>query len=72
MAVQNFINFIYLLDVLALEFREEGVEAVLVSVNANRLKDALDVGGRGAGVASEAEEKVGCEVLHFDFGLQSC
>lgn len=56
----------YLLDVLALELGDQGVEALVVSLNANGLENGLDIGGRGGGVASEAEKKVSCEVLHFD------
>jgi hypothetical protein len=67
MVVHDFVSIAYLLDVLALEFREEGVEAVLIGVDTDRLKDALDISGRGAGVATKAEQEVGCEVLHFDF-----
>jgi len=56
----------YLVDVLALELGEESVEAVAVGLNADGLEDGGDVSGRGRGVAAEAEEEVGCEVLHFD------
>lgn len=55
----------YLLDVLALKLGNELVEAVGVSLNTDRLEDGLDVGSGGAGVATEAEEEVGSEVLHF-------
>ncbi len=55
----------HLVDVLALEPGNEGVEAVAVSLDADGLEDGSDVLGRGAGVASEAEEEVSGEVLHF-------
>lgn len=54
-----------LLDVLALKIGDELLQTLLVSVNANRLKDALDVSGRGGGVAGKAEQEVSGEVLHF-------
>ena len=55
----------YLVDVLALELGDEGLEAVLIGLDTDGLKDGLDVLGGGGGVATEAEEKVSCEVLHF-------
>lgn len=55
-----------LLEVLALELSDDLVEALRVSVDADGGEDGLDVGGRGRLVASEGEQKVGCEVLHFD------
>lgn len=58
-------NVTYLVDVLALELLDQSIEAVLISLNANRLEDGSDIGSRGRGVATEAEEKVSCEVLHF-------
>ena len=56
----------YLVDVLALELLEEGREALLVGVDANRAEDRLDVLSRGGGVAGQAEEEVSCHVLHLD------
>lgn len=56
----------YLVDVLALKLGDELVETVGVSIDADGLEDLLDVFGGGRGVSTEAEEKVGCEVLHFD------
>ena len=56
----------YLVDVLALELLEEGREALLVGVNANRAENGLDVLSRGRGVAGQAEEEECCEVLHLD------
>lgn len=58
--------FTNLVDVLALELRDELLKALLIGVNTNGLKDRLDVRGRGGGVAGKAEEEVGCEVLHFE------
>lgn len=54
------------LEALALELSNDLLEAVGVSVNADGGEDLLDVGGRGGLVASEGEEEVSCEVLHFD------
>lgn len=56
----------YLVDVLALQLSEEGVETVGIGLNADGLEDSGDVLGRGGGVASELEEEVGSEVLHFE------
>lgn len=53
------------MDVLALKLGDELVEALGVSLNTDGLEDSLDVGSGGAGVATEAEEEVGSEVLHF-------
>jgi hypothetical protein len=58
----------YLVDVLALELLDELVEALAVGLDADGLKDLLDVAGGRRGVAAEAEEKVCCEVLHCDVG----
>jgi len=55
----------YLLDVLALKLGDELVETVRLGVDANRLKNSLDVGGSGGLVAAELEEEVCGEVLHF-------
>lgn len=59
----------HLLNVLALKLRDELLQTLLVSVNANRPKDSLDVVSRGRGVAGKAEEEVSSEVLHFDFSV---
>jgi hypothetical protein len=59
----------YLVDVLALELGEELLEALAVGLNTDRLEHGLDVGSGGRGVATEAEEEVGCEVLHFACGV---
>lgn len=56
----------HLVDVLALELGDEGVQALVVSLNANGVEDLLDIVGGGGSVATEAEEEVSCEVLHFD------
>jgi len=58
----------YLIDALVLKLRDELVETVVVGLNANGLEQGLDVSGRGGGVAAEAEEEVGCEVLHCGGG----
>lgn len=58
--------FTNLLEVLALELGDELLEALGVSVNADGGEDTLDIGGRGGLVASEGEEQVSGEVLHFD------
>lgn len=55
----------YLLEILALELGDQGVEAVLVGLDADGLKDGLDIGGGGGGVATESEEEVSSDVLHF-------
>lgn len=55
-----------LLDVLALELSDDLVEALRVSVDTDGGQNALDVGGGGLGVAGQSEQKVGCEVLHFE------
>lgn len=55
----------YLLDVFSLEVFEKLLESVVVGLNADRVQDTLDIFGGGALVATEAEEKVSCEMLHF-------
>jgi len=55
----------YLVDVLALELRDELVETLLVGLNTNRLKDSLDVVSGRRGVTTESEEEVCSQVLHF-------
>ena len=40
----------YLVDVLALELRDEGLETGLIGLNTDGLKDSLDVGSGGGGV----------------------
>lgn len=59
----------YVLDILALELGDEGVEALLVGLNANGLENGLDIGSGRGGVATEAEKEVSCEVLHFESGF---
>jgi hypothetical protein len=56
----------YLVDVLAIELRQELLEALLISLNADGAEDGLDVISRRAGVATKAQEEVSGEVLHFD------
>ena len=57
---------LYLRDVLALKLRDERVQALVVSLDTDGGEDGLDIGGRGGGVATEAEEEVSCEMLHFE------
>jgi len=59
----------YLVDVLALELRQKGGEALIVSLDADGREDSLDVLGRGGGVATEPEKEESRQVLHFD-GLE--
>lgn len=61
----------YLVDVLALKLGDQGVEARLVSLNTDGLKDGLDVGSGGRGVSTESEKEVCREVLHFECGCRS-
>lgn len=56
----------YLVDVLAVELRDELVQALGVSLNANGLEDLLDISGLGRLVAAELEQENSCEVLHFE------
>jgi hypothetical protein len=56
----------YVRDVLALEFSEELLQAVIVSIDANGAEKVLDVLCGWFGVAAEAEEKVSREMLHFE------
>ena len=55
-----------LVDVLALELRDELVETLVIGVNTNGRENALDISGRGGSVASEGDEEVGRQVLHFE------
>ena len=54
------------LEVLALELSDDLLEALGVSIDTDGGEDLLDVGSGGGLVASEGEEEVSCEVLHFD------
>jgi hypothetical protein len=56
----------YLVDVLALELGEKSVKAIIISFDTDRFENFLDVLGGRRRVATEGEEKVSCEVLHFD------
>ncbi len=56
---------IYLVDVLALELLQQSAETVLVGLDTNGAEDFLDIVGGWGGVATEGEEHVCCEVLHF-------
>lgn len=55
----------YLRDVLALKLGDEGVQALIVSLNADGRENGLDILGGRAGVATEAEEEESGDVLHF-------
>lgn len=56
----------YFVDVLALELLEELVETFILSFNADGFEDFLDLLSGRAGVATETEQEVCCEVLHFE------
>lgn len=56
----------YLVHVLAVEFREKLGQALVVGLDADRAKDSLNVLGGRRGVATEAEEKIGSEMLHLE------
>lgn len=60
-----FFDVAYLVKVLALELRGESGDALAVDLDTDRLENAGDVGLRWAGVATEGEKEVCCEVLHF-------
>jgi len=62
----------YLVDVLALKLRDELVKTLLIGLNSNGFENSLDVVGRRGGVATETEEEVCCEVLHFGLFFISC
>lgn len=50
---------IYLVDVLALELRDELVESVRLGVDSYGTEELLDVGSRRRGVSTGLEEEVG-------------
>jgi len=56
----------YLVEVLALELGEESRDALAIDIDTDGLDDLGDVGLRWAGVTTEGEEKVCCEILHFE------
>ena len=58
-------NDTYSIDVLALELRDELLEAVLVGLNADGAQDLLDVRSGGGGVAANLEEEVRSEMTHL-------
>ena len=58
--------FAYLLDILALQLGEESVKTLIISLDSDGFENLLDVLCGRRGVTAEGEEKVGCEVLHFD------
>jgi hypothetical protein len=55
-----------LVDILVLELADEGVQALIIGLDTDRLEDGLDIGSRGRLVAAEGKEKVGSDVLHLD------
>jgi len=55
-----------LVDVLALELRDELLETLLIGVDTDGGEDTLDIVGGGGLVASEGDQEVSCEVLHFE------
>lgn len=62
----------YLRDGLALKLLNEGVDALLINIDTDRLDNGLDVSGRWDVLATELEEEVCSEVLHFDgLGIRS-
>lgn len=56
----------YLVDVLALELRDELVEALVIGLDTDGVEDLLDVAGRRGGVATEPEKEIRSQVLHGD------
>lgn len=54
------------MDILALELGDEGRKALIISLDTDGLEDGLDVLLGRSGLATEGEEEVGCEMLHFD------
>ena len=55
----------HLADVLALELRDELVEAVVIGLDASDIEELLDVRSRGGGVSTGLEEEVGSNVTHL-------
>lgn len=56
----------YFLEILALELLDEGAETLIIGLDTDGLKNSLDVLDGWRGVATDGEEEVCCEVLHFD------
>lgn len=56
----------YLVDVLALELRQELLKTLGVGLNSNGVEDLLDIVGRRLLGATEGEEEVSSEILHFE------
>ena len=52
-------------NVLALKLGDELGETFVVSVDADRAEDALDVVRRRRGLSTDLEEQVGSDVAHF-------
>ena len=61
----------HLVDVLAVELRQECLQAVVIGLDTDGRENVLDVGSRRGGVSTEGEEEVGCEMLHLDGDLVS-
>jgi hypothetical protein len=51
---------------LALELGDEGVQALVVGLNADSGEDLLDIGSGGVGVATDLEEEVCSDVTHLE------
>ena len=58
----------YLAGGLALELGKELLDTRVVRLDADRLEDRGNVGGRGRLVAGKVEEEVSREMLHLDVG----
>jgi hypothetical protein len=55
----------HLVDVLALELGDQLLDPARVDLGAGGLEDRGDVGSGGGGLATELEEEVSGDVLHF-------
>lgn len=56
----------YLLEILALELRDQGGETLIISLNSDGRENGLDILLRGRGLVADGQEEVSCEVLHLD------
>jgi hypothetical protein len=54
----------YLVDVLASELGNQGLNAVALGLNTDGSEEGSDVLGRGGGFTTDGEQKVGSEILH--------
>lgn len=62
----------YGVDILALELRDELLEALFIGLDANGTENLLDiVSGRG-GVATDLEKEVCSNVTHLRYTKQPC